>query len=71
MFTSRWVFSMIFDASALLIFLALIILALTTDWYKSDTILSEYLFEDDTTLLILTNECFLSPGLIRSGENPQ
>ncbi len=67
-FKSLWVFSITLAASATLILLALCVPAIIISWYSSSTSVAILGVEPAVTFLMLTILCFLSPGLIRSGE---
>ena len=66
-FTSRWIFSITFAASATLIDSALYVPAFIIDWYILSIIFKLWWFEPETIFLIFVKLWFLSPGLIRSG----
>jgi hypothetical protein len=68
MLRSRCVFSMTFAASATLIDVARCTPAVTTEPYTRATRSSVSSFWPETTFMIFSNVCSLSPGLMRSGE---
>ena len=70
MFTSRCVFSIIFAASATLIVDARCTPAVTIISYTFATRSNVSASQPETTFLIFVIVCYLSPGLIRSGEYP-
>ena len=70
-FRSLCVFSITLAASATFILFALCVPATMISLYNSSTSVAISGVEPAVTFLILTILCFLSPGLIRSGEYPQ
>ena len=70
-FTSLCVFSIIFAASAILILAALCVPATIICWYKLSISIATSGVDPEVIFLIFLNLCFLSPGLILSGEYPQ
>ena len=70
-FKSLCVFSITLAASATLILLALCVPATIISLYNSSTSKAISGVDPAVTFLMSTNVCFLSPGLIRSGEYPQ
>ena len=67
MFTSRWLFSIIFDASATFIEGALCVPLMSTELYTPSTISAISGVDPEVTFLIFSTVCCLSPGLMRSG----
>ena len=67
---SRWEFSITFAASATLILGAKWVPAVIIDLYNSSICLAELVLDPDVTFNIFSTVCFLSPGLILSGEYP-
>ena len=70
-FKSLWVFSITLAASATLILFVLCVPALIISLYSSSISVATSGVEPDVTFFILVIVCFLSPGLILSGEYPQ
>ena len=70
MLMSRCEFSITLDASATLMDGAKCVPASITERYKSSTICPIAGVEPEVTFKIFSTVCFLSPGLIRSGEYP-
>ena len=71
MFISLWEFSITFAASAIFIDFATYVPASIIDEYSLSINLVTEGVEPDTTFTIFSIVCFLSPGLILSGEYPQ
>ena len=67
-FKSRWVFSITFDASAILIDSAKCVPALIISLYRLSTSIAAAFDEPDVTFIIEVTCLSLSPGFIRSGE---
>jgi len=68
--TSRWAFSIIFEASATLMLGALCVPAVMMEEYNLSTRSAISGVEPDVTFLMLISVFTLSPGLIRSGLYP-
>jgi len=67
-FISLCVFSITFDASATFIFGALCVHAFIITLYIATNLSAISLVEPETTFIIFSTVCTLSPGLILSGE---
>ena len=66
-FTSLWIFSVTFDASATFIEVALCIPASIIDDYKKEITFKAFELEAETTFFIFSMVLTLSPGTILSG----